>query len=162
MGSFTKLAAVRSNNHDAITLPRCHTSAISRQIEDHIDTARGDAVVWSPASIAWCCFPTFAARQIPSPLSIGGHETVLNPVVDHLDKMAAPLDRSADTPVPAVPSNFSRPGVRGTSPTPGPSVEKDWIEVLDYVSFATNHHAVAALRPHTTACPHVHVVECAS
>jgi hypothetical protein len=37
---------------------------------------------------------------------------------------------------------------------------EDWIEVLDYVSFATNHHAVAALQaPHTTACPHVHVVD---
>ena len=37
---------------------------------------------------------------------------------------------------------------------------EDWIEVLDHVLFATNHHTVTAFQaPHTTARPHVHVVD---
>ena len=34
-GSFTKAAAVRSSSHDAITLPRRHTSAMSRRLKSY-------------------------------------------------------------------------------------------------------------------------------
>src|SRR6185295_17977217 len=93
-------------------------------------------------------------------LSIGGHETVFDPVVDHLDKMAGPVCAAVQIPLFGSAVQFlTARCVRYVAHTRCQSRE-DWIEMLDYVSFATNHHAVATLQaPDTTAGPHVHIMD---
>ena len=66
-GSFTRLAAVRSSSHEAITLPRRQTSADVAQIEIvlikfRIAQRRGFRI-----DGVWVCLPTFAPRKMPSP-----------------------------------------------------------------------------------------------
>ena len=57
------------------------------------------------------------------------------------------------------PSIFSRPGVRGMSPTPGSQCFENRIELLHGFFRAANHHAVAAIEsPDAAAGADIHVV----
>src|ERR1700738_1971184 len=97
--------------------------------------------------------------QNPKPLSVGGHKAVFDPVVDHLDKMPGAVWTAVQVTLfggalKLLASRRARYITRARRQR-----REGWIEVLDHVPFATNHHAVAALEaPHTTACPHVHIV----
>ena len=59
-----------------------------------------------------------------------------------------------------MPPSFSRPGVRGTSPAPGASVEKSGSRCLTTCFLAADHHAVTAFQaPHAAAGSDVDIVD---
>src|SRR5712692_9136275 len=116
----------------------------------------------------WCCLCVLrmlfladvGVAQDAQPLSVGGHEAVLDTVVDHLDKMASavwnamqvPLFGGTVNPLAARRAQYVTRSLRQR--------RKGWIEVRNHVLFATNHHAVTAFQtPHPTARPDVHVVD---
>ena len=94
------------------------------------------------------------------PLSIGGHQAILDSVVHHLDEVAgavrptvqvALLGRAAELLAPIRPR-------RGLDA--GRQCGKDWVEMADYVIIAANHQTVPLLEsPHAAARPDVHVVD---
>ena len=76
-----------------------------------------------------------------------------------LTKWPPPLSPQCRYPCSAVPPVFSRPGVRGMSPTPGAMRLEDGIEMLDGAFGAADHHAVAALEsPDAAAGAYIHVM----
>src|SRR6185503_18393659 len=80
------------------------------------------------------------------PLGVGGHDSVLDAVVDHLDEMARAVRPAVEIPLlrRAVGLLASRrpSDVAGARRQPG----KDRIETLHYLRLATDHHAVPALQ----------------
>src|SRR5216117_1929196 len=94
------------------------------------------------------------------PLGVGGHDPVLDPVVDHLDEVARPVRPAVEIPllgraVGLLASRSAR-DVAGAGRQPG----EDRIEALDHLRLAPDHHAVPALQPPDAATgPHVDVVD---
>ena len=98
--------------------------------------------------------------QDTQPLSVGGHEAVLDTVVHHLDKMAGAVWTAVQVTLFGGAVQLLAARRARDVPRARRQRREDCIEVLDHVLFATNHHAVAALQaPHTPARPHVHVVD---
>src|ERR1035438_7739629 len=55
---------------------------------------------------------------------VGSHQSVFNPVMNHLDEMAGAGRPAMEITLLDRATNLSRPGVRGISPRPGASVLK--------------------------------------
>src|ERR1039458_9200643 len=86
---------------------------------------------------------------------VGSHQSVFNPVMDHLDEMAGAgrpameitlLDRAADL----FPSRCARDIAASRSER-----LKDWIEVQDGIALTSDHQTITALdSPHAATRPH--------
>ena len=79
--------AVRSSSQEPITLPRRHSSAISRQVERVLEVLgmrerRRLGVVAAARGV-----PASAWRRMFEALGVGRHQPVLDPVVHHLDEV---------------------------------------------------------------------------
>ncbi len=98
--------------------------------------------------------------QNAQPLGVGGHEAVLDAVVNHLDEMAGAVRTAVQIAllggaVQLLASRSARRVARARRQR-----REDRIEMLDHVLFAADHHAVAALQaPDAAARPHIHVVD---
>ena len=123
-GSSISEAAVRSSSQEAITLPRRQTSAMSR--ERQIVLIIVGIAERSRFGVDGLSFlADVGPPQNRQAFGIGGHDAVLDAVVDHFDEVPGPVrpavqiavfGRAADCP--------SRPGVRGAESTGGASVAK--------------------------------------
>src|SRR5712692_12081710 len=110
----------------------------------------------------WCCLCVLrmlflahvGVAQDAQPLSVGGHEAVLDTVVNHLDKMTGAVWTAMQ--VTLFSGAVNRLAARRARYVTRARRQRreDWIEVRDHVMFATNHHAVPSLQaPDTTARP---------
>ena len=105
-------------------------------------------------------FADIGAAQDGQPLGVGGHDAVLDAVVDHFGEVAgavgpavqvALLGGAVDTLAPRGARDVARPG--GQRP-------EHRIEVLHGLIRAADHQAVAALQaPDTAARPDVYIME---
>ena len=84
---LTSETAVKSSNQEAITLPRRHTSAMSRKLKSYWYCSGSRSGVVS-ASMSCGCLPMFASRRMPNPSAYAAMSAVLDSVVDHLHEMA--------------------------------------------------------------------------
>jgi hypothetical protein len=98
------------------------------------------------------------AAQYRQPLGVGGHDSVFDAIVDHLDEVAG-AGRSA-----VKISQFSRSGntraPRRARDVPGARGERfeNRVEPMHRLIRADDHHAVAALQaPDAAARSHIHV-----
>ena len=93
-------------------------------------------------------------------LSVGGHEAVLDAVVHHLDEVAGAIGTAVQVTLLGSAVKVLAPGRARCVTRARRQRREDWIEAPDGVLFTTDHHAVTSLQaPHTTARPHVHVVD---
>ena len=100
------------------------------------------------------------AAQDSQPLRVCRHNSVLHSVVHHLDEMAGAVWAAVQIAllggaIDLLPANSARNIAHS-----GCERGKDWIEPLDDLGLAANHHAVTTLQtPHTSACAHIHIVD---
>ena len=100
------------------------------------------------------------AVQDAQAFGIGGHDAVLDSVVNHLDEMAGAV-RSAVEIALLGGAAHGRP-TRSAREVAGARCQpqEDRIEVSDHRLLASDHQAIAALQPPDAAAgPHVHVVD---
>src|SRR5437879_13544916 len=85
--------------------------------------------------------------QDAQPLGVGGHDPVLDSVVDHLDEVARAVRPAVEIPLlgRAVDLLASRSAgeIAGAGRQPG----EDRIETLDHLRLASDHPAVPPLQP---------------
>ena len=85
-GSIESEAAVRSKSHEAITLPRRQTSAMSARFRSY-GSARDRATAWFRHRPPLLLAGVGVAQDVEA-FRVGGHHAVLDAVVDHLDEVA--------------------------------------------------------------------------
>ena len=91
---------------------------------------------------------------------IGGHDSVLNAVVDHLHKMTSAIWAAVQVTLFGGAIEILATGRARDVACAGRKRRENRIEALDHVVFPANHHAVAAFQaPYTAAGSHVHVVD---
>ena len=114
--------AVRSSSHEAMTLPRRHTSETGEVKIVLVVLGVSSGVV--SASTSRCCAAGVGVLEDVQALGVGGHDAVLDAVVDHLHEVACAVRPAVEVAVlrgaPGRPS-ARRPG-RGAMP--GASVAK--------------------------------------
>ncbi len=104
-------------------------------------------------------FSDVSLAQDSESLGVGRHQAVLDPVVDHLDEMPGAVGTAVQ--VALLGSAVGRfPSRRAWNVADaGRQPLEDWIEPVDHVRFAADHHAVAAFQtPHAAARADIHVV----
>ncbi len=100
------------------------------------------------------------AAQNAQTFRVGGHQAVLDAVVNHLDEMAGAVRAAVQIPLLGGAVDFSRPGVRGNVAGARRQRCEDRIQMPDDIVFAADHHAVAALQsPDAAAGSDIHVVD---
>src|SRR2546428_10078300 len=98
--------------------------------------------------------------QDAQPLGVGGHDPVLDPVVDHLDEVARAVLPAVEIPLLGRAVDLLASRSAGDVAGAGRQPREDRIEVLDHLRFAPDHQAIAALPPPDTAPgPTVHVMD---
>src|SRR5271170_2249003 len=104
-------------------------------------------------------FADVGGAQDSKPFGIGGHDAILDSVVNHLDEMATAAGPAMQIPVFGGSTElFSPRGARYVADSWGNCFE-DGIEVLHCLFRSADHHAITALEaPHTAACSYVNVV----
>src|SRR2546422_2714865 len=105
-------------------------------------------------------FANVGSAQNTHPLSVGGHDAVLNAIMHHLDKVTGAVWAAVQITLLGGAANLlTSRGTRYVAHA-GSQPGEDGIEVLDHLRLTPNHHAVPALQaPNTTAGPHVHIVD---
>src|SRR5215470_3877250 len=105
-------------------------------------------------------FADVGGSQDAQTLGVGAHDAVFDAVVNHLHKVAGAIWPAMQIALLGgaaglLASRRARYLVAHARSQPG----EDWIEVLDYIVLAANHHAVTSLQaPNPTARPNIHVV----
>src|SRR5215470_1159218 len=90
---------------------------------------------------------------------IGRHDSVLDAVVNHLDEMAGAVGTAVQVALFGGAIEFFATGRARYVTDTGGKRREDWIEVLNHVLFAANHHAITTFEaPHTATGAYVHVV----
>ena len=90
---------------------------------------------------------------------VGGHQAVFDAVVNHLDEMACAGRAAMEIALFGGAAGFFAAGSAIDIAAAGRERFEDGIEMLDDVSFAANHLAVAALEsPDAAAGADIHVV----
>ena len=127
--------AVRSSSHDETTLPRRHTSAMSA-------TSREKR--WSGVDAR-----RVGVAQDVEAFGVGLHHAVLDAVVHHLDEMAGAARAGVEIALldPRV-AAFAA-GRQRDRPAAGRERLEDRVEAVERLAPAADHHAEAALSPHT-------------
>src|SRR5262249_38794377 len=94
------------------------------------------------------------------PLGVGGHDSVLDAVVDHLDEVAAAVRPAVEiSPLGRAVGGLS-PGGAGDVAGAGSKLREDGIEMLHDRRFAADHEAISALAsPDAPAGPDVDIVD---
>src|SRR5262245_40297831 len=94
------------------------------------------------------------------PFGVGGHESVLDPVVYHLNEVAGPVRTQLETPLLGCPFGLLASRRARDVASSWRQRREDRIEIINHVRFAADHHAVASLQsPHTAARANVDVVD---
>src|SRR6266850_7890966 len=90
--------------------------------------------------------------QHAQPLSVGGHDSVLDSVVHHFHEMAGAIRTAVQVPLCGGPIRLLASGsTRYAAHARGQRLE-DWVEPFDHIAFTANHHAVTPFQaPYTTA-----------
>src|SRR5262245_43487309 len=98
--------------------------------------------------------------QDTEPLSVGGHDAVLDPVMNHLDEVAGAIGAAMQvTLFGGAVGLLAARGARYLVAYAGSQPGEDWIEMLDHCILTTNHHAVTTLQaPDPTTCAHIDVM----
>jgi len=114
--------AVRSSSHDAITLPAAPDFCDLGQVKviSIVLGSRSGGVFRIDHAMLLRCWPP----ENREPLGIGGHQAVLDPVMNHLDENAGAVWPAMQMPCSEVRLALLRPGVRTMSPRPGARVAK--------------------------------------
>ena len=86
LGSFASAEAVRSRSQEPMTLPRRQTSATSGMLTSYL-YASGSRRGAVSASLSRFCIPALACLIDVQAFCVGGHDAVLDAVVDHLDEV---------------------------------------------------------------------------
>ena len=142
-----------------MTLPRRHTSAISRQVEIVLVVLRVPQRRGLGVDVALLLADVGVLQDV-EPLGVRGHEPVLDAVVHHLDEVAGAGRTAVQIALLggaglARPSGGARRGVAA-----GRQRREDRVEPLDRFGLAADHQAVAALEPpHAAAGADVDVVQ---
>src|SRR5215470_10640636 len=115
-----------------------------------------------------CCFgidlPLLLADvsglQDAQAFGVGGHDAVLDPVMNHLDEVTGAIGAAMQITLLRGTANFlASRGARYLVAYAGSQPGEDWIEVLDHCILTTNHHAVTTLQaPNPAACAHIDVM----
>ena len=93
-------------------------------------------------------------------LGVGGHQSVLDPVVNHLDEVPRAVRAAVKVALLGGSAGLLSPGGAWPGPHAGGQCGEDRVETTHHVDFTPDHHAVAALEsPHAAACPHVDVMD---
>src|SRR4029077_4623063 len=98
--------------------------------------------------------------QHAQPFCVGGHDAVLDAVVNHLYEVAGAVRSAMQvTLLGGTADLFTPRRARYFVAHAGSQPGEDGIEMLDYLRLPPNHHAVASLQaPDPTTRPHVHVM----
>src|SRR5215469_5327638 len=148
-GSWVSAVAVRSSSQDAMTLPRRHTSAMSRveivTIELWIAQRRGFRIG------RMLLLAGIRMAQNVHPFRVGRHDPVLDAVMDHLDEVPGAVRAAAEVAELGGAADFLPSwGARDISRTGRQRLE-DRIEVLHCRHRSADHHAITTLQPPDTA-----------
>src|SRR4029079_13889423 len=93
-------------------------------------------------------------------LRIGCHKAVLDAVMNHFDEVAGAVWTAVQITLLGGAGGFFTPRRARNIAGAGSQGRKDWIKVLDDLSFAANHHAVTALQsPNPTARSDVYIMD---
>src|ERR1700730_462171 len=93
------------------------------------------------------------------PLSVGGHDSVFDSIVNHLDEVAGPIGSAVQVAELRCVFELLAPGSAWNVPYPRCQRGEDRIQMFYDRSFAANHHTITALQtPDTAACSHVDIV----
>ena len=107
-----------------------------------------------------CLLAHVGRAQDSQSLRVGRHDSVLHSVVHHLDEVAGAIWPAVKVALLSgaldlVPAG----GARNVAHSGGERGE-DWVETLDHLALATDHHAVTPFQaPHTSAGAHIHIVD---
>src|SRR5581483_7153921 len=105
-------------------------------------------------------FPGIGMAEDVQPLRVGGHDAVLDAVVDHLDEVTRAARPAVQVAVFGGAAYFLPTGRAWRRLDTWGQGGEDGIEAPDHGFIATNHQAIAPLRPPDPATgPNVHVVD---
>src|SRR4029077_19136845 len=90
---------------------------------------------------------------------VGGHDAVLDAIVNHLDEVAAAIGAAVQVALFRGATDFFTAGGAGDIANPGSEAGEKGIEMFDHLFSAADHHAIAALEsPDTAAGADIDVV----
>ena len=148
-GDSCRAWAVRSSSQEPITLPRRQTSATSGEV-DVVLVVLGvlRAGVVSASTPAWLA--DVRVLEDVQALGVGGHDPVLDPVVDHLHEVAGAVGPAVQVAL----LGGARVARRGRACAarrrrPGRAWRRSGRAVPTASSVAADHQAVAAIEPQT-------------
>ena len=109
-------------------------------------------------------FADVGVAQDAHPLGVGGHDSVFDAVVDHLDEVAGAVGTAVQIALLGGAAESSRvPVCAECHRCPGASVAKIGSRCFTTAGLAANHHAIAALQtPDAAACSDIDVVDVSS
>src|SRR5262252_1609659 len=100
-----------------------------------------------------CLLADIGGTQYAQAFSIGGHDSILDTVVDHLYEMAGPVWTAIKITLLGCPFGLLAPRRARNVARAWCQCREDRIEMINYIRLAADHHAVASLQsPHTSAC----------
>src|SRR5262249_13273898 len=98
--------------------------------------------------------------QYAQPFGVGGHDSVLDPVVDHLHEVAGPVRTAMEITLLGCPFGLLASRRARVAAGAGGSCREDGTEMITHARFAADHHAIASLQsPHTAARANVDIVD---
>src|SRR4029450_9591148 len=84
--------------------------------------------------------------QYTQSLGVGGHDAVLNAVMNHLDEVAGAVWPAMQIALlGGTACLLTSPGARYLVAPAGSQPGKDWVEMLDHIVLTADHHAVTSL-----------------
>src|SRR5258708_15859815 len=92
-------------------------------------------------------FTNVGVSQDAHPFGIGSHDSVLDPVMDHLHEMAGAVRSAMEVTLLGSAANFLATWCARNTSRAWRQDSKDRIEVLDDGLFAADHHAVPSIQP---------------
>src|SRR5262249_176507 len=96
--------------------------------------------------------------QYAQPFGVGGHDSVLDPVVCHLQEGAGPVGTAMEITLLGCPFGLLASRRARDVASAWGQCREDRIEMINHVRFAADHHAIASLQsPHTAARANVDI-----
>src|SRR5690348_6061542 len=93
-------------------------------------------------------------------LGIGCHNTILNAIVNHLNKVPRTMWSAMKIALLGGTSDILSSGCTGGRCNTGRQCRKDGVKVFDDFFFASNHLAIASVKtPDTATCPTIDIVD---
>src|SRR3984893_1628360 len=102
-------------------------------------------------------FADVGLAQDSESLGVSRHQAILDTVVDHLDEVAGAVGSTVKIAQLSGAFDLFAPRRRWNVPHARRQAPEDWIETVNYLYFAADHHAVASVQaPHAAAGAHIH------